>query len=167
MIKSQLEILTQAQHYLEKVSTENYQTVLSPQFISCAGAHVRHILDHYFALMLGVEYRLVNYDVRSRNSAVEHTPDIAKQKIVQVIQWLKTLTDNDLSMTMTLATEVSVFEQKVCEVKTTLARELVFASSHAVHHYAMIAQITFSQTGTLPAAFGLAPATASFLRKRA
>ena len=65
---------------------------------------------------------------------------------------------------LTLSTEVSVHEQKVQSVPTSLARELVFTGSHAVHHYAMIAQIAQQQKMALPSSFGIAPATATHLR---
>ncbi|MEH6452764.1 MAG: hypothetical protein V7782_06940 [Psychromonas sp.] len=41
---------------------------------------------------------------------------------------------------------------------------MVFISSHAIHHYAMIAQIAKAQQQTIPEYFGVAPATASFMR---
>jgi hypothetical protein len=66
---------------------------------------------------------------------------------------------------LTLSTEVSVHEQKVESVPTSLARELVFVGSHAVHHYAMIAQISHHPGKALPSSFGIAPATATYLRK--
>ena len=66
---------------------------------------------------------------------------------------------------VTLKTEVSVTSQNVQKVQTSVARELVFAGSHAVHHYAMIAQISFAQTKALPHTFGLAPATATYMRE--
>ncbi len=167
MIKSQIEILAQAHHYLNNVTENHYQAVLAPQFISSAGAHIRHIIDHYLAIISGIEQDCIDYDIRSRNSNIENSPTIAKQKIMVISTWLKTLTDDDLAKSIMISTEVSISEQKKSKVKTTLARELVFASSHAVHHYAMIAQIAFAQHESLPASFGLAPVTASYLRKSA
>jgi len=167
MIKIQLEILAQAHQYLESVTIKNYQKVLDPQFISSSGAHIRHIIDHYLAIISGIEQGCIDYDIRSRNSDIESSPIIAIQKIVEISNWLKSLTDEKLAKNITLSTEVSVSEQKISKVSTTLARELVFASSHAVHHYAMIAQIAFAQHVSLPISFGLAPATASYLRKSA
>jgi hypothetical protein len=58
-----------------------------------------------------------------------------------------------------------VTNQNVQSVQTSIARELVFAGSHAVHHYAVIAQISFAQTKALPQTFGLAPATATYMRE--
>lgn len=169
MLTSQLEIIKQGQDYLNILINNNndsaYRNVLSPLFMSSAGAHMRHIIDHYLALIAGLQLGKIDYDVRHRNSKVEHEPQLALDKLIQISNWLKSLTGTDLTRVLTLYTEVSVTERKVQSVPTSLARELVFTGSHAVHHYAMIAQIAQQQEMALPSSFGIAPATATYLRK--
>ncbi|MBL4823222.1 MAG: hypothetical protein JKX90_06845 [Colwellia sp.] len=169
MLTSQLEIIKQGQDYLNKIisnnNNTNYLEVLSPLFISSAGAHMRHIIDHYLALITGLPLGKVDYDIRHRHSTVEQEPQLALDKLAQISQWLNALVGTDLTRMLTLSTEVSVHEQKVQAVPTSLARELVFVGSHAVHHYAMIAQIAQQQKMRLPTSFGVAPATATYLRK--
>jgi hypothetical protein len=171
MLTSQLEIIKQGQNYLNvlinKNSNEDYGKVFSPLFISSAGAHMRHIIDHYLALIAGLQSGKVDYDVRHRNAKVEQDPTLALEKLTQISCWLKSLSGSDLTRVLTLSTEISVHEQKVQSVPTSLARELVFTGSHAVHHYAMIAQIAQQQKMVLPSSFGIAPATATYLRKSA
>jgi len=79
--------------------------------------------------------------------------------------WIKTITENDFNQLFTLSTEISVKNKKVKAVKTTLARELIFAGSHAVHHYAMITQISFAQKKHVDSSFGIAPATITFIKQ--
>jgi len=169
MLTSQLEIIKQGQNYLNALINNNnnahYRKVLSPLFISSAGAHMRHIIDHYLALIAGLPLGKVDYDVRHRNSKVALEPELALDKLAQISYWLKSLASTDLTRVLTLSTEISVHEKKVQSVPTSLARELVFAGSHAVHHYAMIAQIAQQQKIVLPSSFGIAPATATYLRK--
>lgn len=169
MLSSQLEIIKQGQDYLNLLpnnnNNANYCEVLAPLFMSSAGAHMRHIIDHYLALICGLPLGKVDYDVRHRHSKVEQEPALALDKLSQISHWLDSLVDTDLTRTLTLSTEVSVHEQNVQSVPTSLARELVFAGSHAVHHYAMIAQIAQHQGMELPNSFGIAPATATYLRK--
>ncbi|NQY88070.1 MAG: hypothetical protein HRT51_10045 [Colwellia sp.] len=169
MLTSQLEIIKQGQDYLNSLlnnnNKTNYREVFSPLFISSAGAHMRHIIDHYLALIAGLPLGKVDYDVRHRHSKVEQEPQLALDKLVQISYWLNSLTRTDLTRTLTLSTEISVHEQKVQSVPTSLARELIFAGSHAVHHYAMIAQIAQQQEMVLPSSFGVAPATATYLRE--
>jgi uncharacterized damage-inducible protein DinB len=167
MINSQLEVLTQAKDYLNTVSTPHYNEVIKPNFISSAGAHIRHIIDHYQAIMTGLANNYIDYGKRERHSDIETIPAIASAKIVEIYHWLTSLTSEQLDKLVTLSTEVSISNCQVATVKTTIARELVFAASHAVHHYAMIAQIALLQQQALPQHFGIAPATATYLRAQA
>ncbi len=167
MINSQLEVLTQAKDYLSTVSTYHYNEVIKPNFISSTGAHIRHIIDHYHAVMSGIIDEHINYDKRDRHSNIETIPAIALSKIVKISQWLKELTPEQLTKKITLSTEVSISNYQIATVNTTIGRELVFAASHAVHHYAMIAQIALLQQQVLPQHFGIAPATATYLRAQA
>lgn len=170
MINSQIEILTQAQSYLTTVSYAEYNEIIKPNFISAAGAHIRHIIDHYQAIIASEETQLINYDTRSRGTSIETNPAIANAKIKEIIPWLKQLTPVQLQQKVSLSTEVSISTKEIHIVQTTLARELIFVASHAVHHYAMISQIMHAQAKhnkkSLPSQyFGLAPATATYLRE--
>lgn len=165
MLKSQLEIIEQGQLYLNTVSQEDYTAIISPNFISSAGSHMRHIIDHYLALMSGLNNKVIDYDTRQRGSKIELSPLLALDKLNDISDWIKNLTEAQLNKLITLKTEVSVTNKNVQKVQTTIARELIFTGSHAVHHYAMIAQISFAQQNSPSHSFGLAPATATFLRQ--
>jgi hypothetical protein len=165
MVNSQLEILEQGRLYLNSISTAAYNEVFPDHFISSPGAHIRHVLDHYQAIMIGVQNNVINYDLRSRGGEIEQNPGLANEKTMQIMQWLKRLTPADFERSIHLMTAISVHESKVETIPTSLARELLFASSHAVHHYAMVAQIAKHQKVTLPQRFGIAPATATYLRQ--
>jgi hypothetical protein len=165
MIASQLAILEQGLSYLTHISEEDYTAIISPNFISSAGAHMRHIIDHYQAIITGLEMNLIDYDIRERGCEFESCPRRAIEKLNEISNWIQTLTSNQLRQSITLATEVSIHNKNRQKVQTSVARELVFAGSHAVHHYAMIAQISYAQKNSQPQLFGLAPATATFLRQ--
>tara|TARA_R110002167_G_scaffold122485_1_gene301010 strand:+ start:3760 stop:4293 length:534 start_codon:yes stop_codon:yes gene_type:complete len=165
MIASQLKIIEQGISYLESVSKADYTAIISPNFISSTGSHMRHIIDHYQAIISGLNKELIDYNVRSRGSQFELSPRLAIGKLNEITEWIEQLTEDKLNKLITLATEVSISKQNIQHVQTSVARELVFASSHAVHHYAMIAQISFAQQNSQPQSFGLAPATATFLRQ--
>jgi uncharacterized damage-inducible protein DinB len=166
MIPSQLEVLAQGNDYLASVSEFEYNEVIKPNFISSAGAHMRHILDHYQAIMDGLNVLTIDYDKRVRGCDIETNPKSAAEKIKQIGEWLEQLTTEQLTQEVMLSTEISISNQQIAKVKTTVARELVFAASHSVHHYAMIAQISLAQNKTLPEFFGIAPATATYLRSQ-
>mgnify|MGYP000675192152 CR=1 FL=1 len=166
MIVSQLQIIEQGLSYLESVSKEDYTAIVSPNFISSAGSHIRHIIDHYQAIISGVNNELIDYDIRQRGSDVECSPTLASEKLLQIAEWVNSQTEEMFNKPILLSTEVSVMNKNIQQVSTSVARELVFAGSHAVHHFAMIAQISFAQKNTQPLSFGLAPATATFLRNK-
>jgi hypothetical protein len=50
------------------------------------------------------------------------------------------------------------------ELTSTFAREVAFATHHAIHHNAMIAAIAASFGVTIPAGFGKAPSTVNHER---
>ena len=167
MINSQINILVQAKTYLKGVTSEQYCEVVRPLFMSSAGAHMRHILDHYLSIMNGVDNDLVDYDKRSRGGEIETDPVMALDVISKIESFLLSLSATQLSRTIKLSTEVCVERKLVEIVDTTVARELVFAGSHAIHHFAMIEQISKAQKLPTPEQFGIAPATATFMRDTA
>jgi hypothetical protein len=113
-----------------------------------------------------METNLIDYDFRLRGSNIEADPQLAIEKLDNIAAWMKSLTEQELNQSISLSTEVSTSTKEVQIVQTSLAREIIFVSSHAVHHYAMIAQITFAQTTTANTSFGVAPATATYLREK-
>lgn len=165
MIISQCEVLTQAQSYVERVTPEQFSEVITPQFISSAGAHMRHIIDHYQAFIDGLETGVIDYDYRRRNTALEVEPQLALSKLAQIKSKILALDEQVLYQEVMLSTEISISECVVQQVPSSLARELIFVGSHAVHHFAMIKQIANFQQIALPSSFGIAPSTATYLRK--
>jgi len=84
MLNSQLEILAQGHAYLEGVTKEDYSQVITPNFISSAGAHMRHIIDHYQSLMTGFSTQKIDYDCRLRGGDIENSPTAAIKKIAEI-----------------------------------------------------------------------------------
>ena len=164
MINSQINILAQAKTYLQSTTPCSYTQIISPQFTSSAGMHMRHILDHYFAIIVGLDTDIIDYDKRSRGGKIETNIDAALTLISEIELVLSSLSRQQLQQVIQLSTEVSVEFKQVEIVSSTLARELVFVGSHAIHHFAMIDQISKAQKLSTPAQFGIAPATATFLR---
>ncbi|MGJ8682025.1 hypothetical protein [Paraglaciecola sp.] len=166
-INSLLETVEQAKSFLFAISPENYQQVLTPHFASSAGAHMRHILDHYLALIEGLTNGVVNYNKRHRHSEVESCPKAALAGWEKVENWLNQLTTNCASLPIKVICETSVNETKNIHTSSTLGRELVFVSSHAVHHFSLMSVIRSLQGQHTDANFGIAPSTATYLREQA
>lgn len=166
-LEGQLETIEQAKAFLLGLTAENYQVVIKPHFASSAGAHMRHILDHYLALKDGLNQGLINYNKRNRYSSVESCPKTALLQWQKVEQWLKEVSQLDTDMLLTVVCETSVNKTQNTQTKSTLARELVFVSSHAVHHFSLLAVINSLLGNRDEINFGIAPSTATFVRQQA
>ena len=163
--RTSIEIIEQGQAYLHNVSNANYTQIVEPYFISSCGGHMRHIIDHFSALQTAGASQKVNYDARARGSEIELHPDKALKRLNDIAQWLGTLNDTQLRATVEVSSEISVSTQTIERTNSTLGRELLFAGSHAIHHYSMIAIAARIQGDNVDAVFGIAPATATYLRQ--
>ncbi|GAA6021880.1 hypothetical protein JCM10207_004530 [Rhodosporidiobolus poonsookiae] len=102
----------------------------------------------------------LDYDNRSRNVLAEHSHAAAVKQFEDLSARLErlmrkgTAIEAEREVRLTATTPVRV------EVKTSFARELWFASFHAVHHFALIRVIVCGELGlTVPEDFGVAPST--------
>lgn len=166
-LEGQLETVQQAKEFLLGLSAENYQVVLRPHFASSAGTHMRHVLDHYLALQDGLTQGLVNYNKRNRYSNIESCPKTALLEWQKIETWLKKVSQLDADLPLCVVCETSVNKTQNTQTKSTLARELVFVSSHAIHHFSLLAVINSILGNKDEVNFGVAPSTASFIRQHA
>ncbi|MFT4939512.1 MAG: hypothetical protein ACI88A_002555 [Paraglaciecola sp.] len=163
----QLETIAQAKVYLQGMSEQSYQAILSPHFSGSAGAHMRHILDHYIALKDGMLSGTVDYNKRHRFSEVEKSPAAAMQMWLEIEHWLERICQLSAHMPLMVSCETSLQQTQNSITQSTLARELVFVSSHAVHHFSLLAVIASLQGRESDNNFGMAPATVSHMRRQA
>ncbi|MEP0354429.1 hypothetical protein [Paraglaciecola sp.] len=166
-LTGQLETVQQAKDFLLKITPDGYQKVLKPHFASSAGAHMRHILDHYLALKDGITHGLVNYNKRNRHSNVESCLTTALATWSEIEAWLHEVSELDADLAISVICETSVNETQNTQTKSTLARELVFVSSHAIHHFSLLGVISSLLGNASSANFGVAPSTATYLRQQA
>jgi hypothetical protein len=166
-LEGQLETVKQAKEFLLGLTAENYQVVLKPHFASSAGTHIRHILDHYSALKDGLNQGLVNYNRRNRYSSIETCPKAALLEWKKIEQWLQEINQLDADMPLNIVCETSVKETQNAQTKSTLARELVFVSSHAIHHFSLLAVINSLLGNRDKGNLGIAPSTATYIRQQA
>ena len=166
-LEGQLETVQQAKEFLLGLTVENYQVVIKPHFASSAGTHMRHILDHYLALQDGLSQGLVNYNKRNRYSDIESCPETALLQWQKVEHWLQEVSQLNTDMPLLVLCETSVNETQNTQTKSTLARELVFVSSHAIHHFSLLAVINSLLGNKDEENFGIAPSTATYIRQLA
>ncbi|MCF2948619.1 hypothetical protein L0668_10920 [Paraglaciecola aquimarina] len=166
-LTSLLETVSQAKTFLVGLNEKEYQTIMAPHFSSSAGAHMRHILDHYLALRNGVEHGVINYNKRHRHSDIESCPQAALSAWEELQTWLTEVCQLNADLPLTVICETSVNQTHNTHSRSTLARELVFVSSHAIHHFSLLAVMSSLLGQQTESQFGIAPSTATFLRQRA
>ena len=127
---------------------------------------MRHIINHFSAIKNGYVNGAINYDQRERGSEIETHKSLALQRLNEIIEWISNLDETSLKRQLQVKTEVALSEPLVSNVTSTLARELVFSASHAIHHYSTIATSILMQDLEVDKEFGIAPATASYFRTR-
>lgn len=128
------------------------------------GKHIRHILDHFDAVLAGLKTGRIDYNQRQRESLAERDRNAAHIR-------LSVIRDNwpsavQLRQPVKVISEVA-FDHSYSEVfDSSLARECLYLVNHTIHHVAYV-KLLLAHAGTvLPANIGIAPATASFERRQ-
>ncbi|MEM7562555.1 MAG: DinB family protein [Pseudomonadota bacterium] len=166
IISANIETLDQTIGFLSDLDNSTFNAVMEPWMSSSIGGHLRHIADTYRAVILAQQSRQVDFNFRRRNSGIETHLQQARKEIRNIRQWIENL-DQNLNYPLSLVTEVTLTKSRGVELNSNLARELVFASSHAIHHLAQMATLARLQGLNVNAAVGIAAATATHRRSTA
>jgi uncharacterized damage-inducible protein DinB len=140
---------------LETTSDATYLWKPGSGVSGAIGAHVRHVLDHVRVL---VEHprRTVTYDHRRRDTVVEHSRLAGIGALRRAAYRVRAMSDDDGPLLLEALVDRN---RPPVSVTTSLARELVFALQHTIHHQAIIAVLLHEQGIAAPAEFGYAPST--------
>lgn len=125
------------------------------------GPHLRHCLDHMATLLRGIDDGLIDYDGRDRDPELETDPARFLAALTVAEAGFGRLTSTDLDR------RVQVIQQAASgvpptPVDSTIERELVFVSSHTIHHLALMLHLARTADLDLPAELGVAFSTASY-----
>jgi hypothetical protein len=127
------------------------------------GAHLRHVIEHYEALVFPAAHGVVDYDNRARDRELERNPALARERL----QALRTRLGTG---SLALTTSVQVHGQGgtagefTFSVASSIGRELAFVASHTAHHFALLAPHCREHGISTPADFGQAPSTVAHAR---
>lgn len=152
-------LLEQARSFVEH-ARERFATPCAAMMNGTIGAHLRHNLDHFgAAIHAATDPSPIEYDHRARGTPVETDPDAAIAVVDELRERLAALMrraprDREVTVKMMLTAG-----GEEAALRSTLARELAFASHHAVHHHAMMAAIANAHGLPIPQGFGKAPST--------
>ncbi|PQJ53704.1 hypothetical protein BTO11_08510 [Psychrosphaera saromensis] len=120
------------------------------------GAHVRHVVEHYQSLLLDAD--TIDYDNRSRNTAIETQPAMAINSLNSIIFELQKLIA-DKAVDVLCSTNTA---PQTNPTTSSLRRELVFVHSHTTHHMAIIRILALSMMLPISMNFGKAASTQKF-----
>lgn len=152
-------ILTQITELLERLNDESYSQSLPIFNGSSIGQHFRHILDFYICLLNGLESGLIDYALRERDVLIETQSMTAKaafEKIQNAICFCEETESIEVKADFS-----SEFNSTRPIISSSIARELMYAYDHAVHHLAMIKmgiKVSFPEV-KVSEKIGVAPST--------
>jgi hypothetical protein len=129
----------------------------APNYVGAAGSHVRHIIEHYEALMEGEE--LADYDNRVRDQILETTASVARERLHFLKQKLDAQIVHQLDRSVQVKAKGSLLGEYEFVVGSTVSRELIFLASHAIHHCAILRPYCEQKGITIDEYFGIAPST--------
>jgi hypothetical protein len=163
LIRAACVVLEQGEAFLRAMPKEEYVRRHPHAFNATIGGHYRHCLDHFLSLLRVGETMEVNYDKRDRDPQIEAEPALALKLTSELRAALPRFTSVDLDREVKVRCSVAYDGSDVPVHCSTFGRELVYAITHAVHHFALMAFLARQSGAEVPENFGLAPSTAKFL----
>ncbi len=124
------------------------------------GPHLRHVIEHFQQLVKGLTLGSVDYDCRQREVSLERDIVVLQTRIHGLIITLRDLTETDLHLPIEVLLLGRLDGSVQFSSSSTLLRELLFVTSHATHHYALLVTLLRAHGVAMPEGFGKAPATA-------
>lgn len=151
-------LLAQARDLVLELEADRFAAP-GPAGTASVGAHLRHAIEIVAALLAGLAEGRVDYDRRPRDPRVEREPAAALDRIEALREALVERVAAEPDRALAVRADEPHLAPHEGFVASTLARELRFAASHTVHHFALIALILRVAGVAVDAEFGVAPST--------
>ena len=151
-------VLAQGRDLLEILDDSTYSQRSGVVMDSSIGGHYRHCLEHFDCLLTGAGVGRGDFDARQRDVEVETVRKAAADRTEALRRRLPELAGR-MGSPLEVQSMVSYADGDSEPVASTVARELVFCVSHAIHHYALIRVLCGVHMVEVPAGFGVAPST--------
>jgi hypothetical protein len=101
------------------------------------GPHLRHCIDHFRLLLDGWRSGAVDYDDRPRDVLLERDPRAVRDALGAIATALAGIRAADLNRELSVTQSAAPGRPPVSS-SSRLERELVFLSSHTIHHIAIM-----------------------------
>lgn len=130
------------------------------------GKHVRHIIDHYSALLTATASpgALLDYENRNRDLLLETDRQAAGNRLSDILKTLRNRFATEYASELAMLHNSDGQRQMVT---TSVDRELVFLASHTIHHMAIIGMLAEQAGVDVGGDFGVHPSTLRYLQRQA
>ncbi len=135
-----------------------------PSYAGPVGSHLRHIIEHYDALLFPAQAGVVDYDSRARNRELETQAAVARRRLQALSHCLQDRAAAWIDEPVRVVGLAGTAGEFSFAAPSSTARELAFVASHAVHHFALLKTHCQQQGTPTPAHFGKAPSTVAHER---
>lgn len=155
-------LLDQCVLIVDAVSDADYAAISTVLPGGTIGGHLRHTLDHFAAIISKAPNEPIDYDHRERGVAVETDRAAARGQITRLragIDGLEGTGGDEVRIRIMVSAE-----GREAVLRSTVAREVAFATHHGIHHVAMMKAIAREMGVELDAEIGKAPSTINYER---
>ncbi len=157
MIAANLDLLEQARVLVAQLDDRQYGSMRGHH--ASAGAHLRHVIEHYQCFLAGLPVGRVDYDARRRDVTIESSTARALEVLGQLGRGFDQARSYPEHRAIDVQMRCAVDHPGDTWAGSTVGRELQFLVSHAVHHFALIRMLLEQDGVRLEPDFGLAPST--------
>ena len=164
LIVASQDVLMQGLGLLFELGDGTYSLVAGTPFNASVGQHYRHVLEHFQSLIRGLRAAEINYDARERNQRLQSDVTYASIATCDVLRALKQYTDHTLARDCKVINSVGYSASQPTCLESNVSRELAYCIGHAIHHFAIVRLICHEIDITVPAEFGVAPATLKHMK---
>ena len=128
------------------------------------GAHFRHSIEHFQCFMAGLSRGRIDYDLRERDITLETDRKALQDACTRLVAELHGLTIADFDAPL-IVRQLPGPDCEPLDVQSSAARELIFMSSHLIHHVSVILIYCRQHGVDLPEGINLAFSTAAYRKK--
>ena len=156
------EVLEQGEILLAGLSDAQHADAAPDASSASIGAHYRHGLEHFKILLEAVNEAQIDYDRRERDTRLENERLFALQVTRDFRHATRFLSTLPVDRAIVARAKISYAGPGSCSAASTVGREIMYAVSHAIHHYALIGLICGMRKIPVPEDFGVAPSTIEY-----
>jgi hypothetical protein len=158
-VRGCLEVCRRCHQLVDELETSS--TTNADEVYRMLGPHLRHCLDHFSQLFKGLDDGLIDYDTRDRDESLERNPNRFKSALADAMNKLQSVGADELHRPIQVLQQAAIGVGPT-PLDSTLERELVFLSSHTIHHLALMVQLAASRGVEVSEALGVAFSTAAY-----